>query len=94
MMMVTPMVMVVMVMAPVMVVMMPMVAAGGGRAGQHQRADEGRRINHRSKHAVLFPSGEAAPSAASAGKERRPRKDRSRARWDEARSRRSMVKGR
>jgi hypothetical protein len=45
----------------VMVVMMPMVAAGGGRAGQHQRADEGRRINHRSKHAVLFPSGEAAP---------------------------------
>ncbi len=79
MMMVAPMMVVMMAPVVMVVVMMPMVAAGGGHAGQHQRADEGRRINHRSKHAVLFPSGEAAPSAASAGEERRLSGDRSRA---------------
>lgn len=61
MMMMAPMMVVMMAPVVMVVVMMPMVAAGGGHAGQHQRADEGRRINHSSKHAVLFPSGEAAP---------------------------------
>jgi flagellar basal body-associated protein FliL len=89
-------VMVVVVMMMMMVVMaaMMMVAAGGGRAGQHQSADEGRRINHMSKHAILFPSAEAAPSAASAGEERHAKQDRSGARMVNAASPDRMVKRR
>ena len=87
------MVMVMMVMVMVVAAMM-MVAAGGGRSGQHQSADESRRINHMSKHAVRFPSAEAAPSAASAGEERHAKEDRSGARMVNAASPDRMVKGR
>lgn len=43
----------VVVVVAVMVMAVMMVAAGGGCAGQHQRADQSRCINHMSNHAVL-----------------------------------------